>query len=269
MTQYSKRHHSQLNWIFFTTLFFICTPSYSVPTQSDGLDDQELWVAKACPVNYQNESIGILVFSKEWYHNGRQDASYEAFDNATGVGVEIHFFNNSHGALKQQNPIQCDRYRLLQVRNANLRLDDGSMPIQIDVPDQFDEPFYDNNPLEHGYGTHLSPADLADKPWPVRPVRASTVALYDTPYASDYYGIEGQPISVVFETCVVCQREDRYDSLLACGIWGYQRDYMGGYVGWSEPEYIGPQCLNEPSQVFKDTLDHQEKFNYRYWLHWR
>lgn len=274
MTQHNKPEHrkpkhTKLCWSYCTALLIITPSCFGAMKSSDDSDTQELWVAKACPVSYQNEAIGILVFSKEWYHNGRQNASYQAFDNATGVGVEIHFFNNRRGALKQQNRAQCDRYRLLQVRNANLRIDDGSQPIQIDVPSQFAEPFYDNYPLEHGYGTHLSPADVSDKPWPISPVRASTVALYDTPYASDHFGIEGQPISVMFETCVVCQRDNQYDSLLACGSWGYQRDYMGGYVGWSEPEYIGPQCLEQPSQAFKDTLDHQENFDYRYWLHWR
>ncbi|MCE2595694.1 hypothetical protein K6Y31_12815 [Motilimonas cestriensis] len=230
---------------------------------------EDLLVGKSCPVSFQNQPLGILVFSKEWYHNGRERASYTPYDNATGVGIEIHFLSNQAGGLKQQNVARCDRYRLLQIRRSNLRLSEDEQPMQIDVPHQFEEPFYDHAPLEHGYGTHASPIDINDKPWPIRPMRASTVALYDTPYASDHYGKEGEPINVMFETCVVCQREDQYDNLLACGSWGYQRDYMGGYVGWSEPEFIHPQCLSQPSHNFKHTLDQQQMVDYRYWLDWR
>lgn len=230
---------------------------------------QDLILNKACPVTYNNSAIGILTFSQPWYHNARMQASYTSFDNATGVGVEIHFFSNSQGEIKETNLAQCDRYRLLQIRSSNLKLNPDESAIQIDVPEQFSEPFYDNPPLEHGSGMHLTPVDVDDKPWQTRTMRASTVALYDTPYASDHYGRDGKPIKVEFETCVVCQRDNQFDTLLSCGQWGYQRDYMGGYVGWSEPEFIGPRCLNQASASFKTTLEQQNQFEYRYWLDWR
>ncbi|MCE2573214.1 hypothetical protein [Motilimonas eburnea] len=233
-----------------------------------GLAD-ELLLNKVCNVNYQGADIGILTFSQPWYHHAREQASYIAFDDATGVGVEIHFFNNKQGNIQQTNLAQCDRYRLLQIRSSNLKHSQQAPAIKIDVPKQFSEPFYDYPPLEHGRGMHLTPIDLADKPWQTRTMRASTVALYDTPYASDYHGQDGQPITVTFETCVVCQRDNQFDSLLSCGQWGYERAYMGGYVGWSEPEFIGPFCLNQPSQRFKATLEQQREIDYRYWLDWR
>lgn len=245
--------------LFTLALLFTC--SYGVA--------EELLLKKTCPVTYQNSAIGILTFSQPWYHNAREHASYTSFDNATGVGVEIHFFNNAQGAIKHKNLARCDRYRLLQVRTSNLKLSQDESAIQIDVPEQFNEPFYDYPPLEHGNGMHLTPLDVQDKPWQQRTMRASTVALYDTPYASDNYGEEGKPIKVLFETCVVCQRESQHDTLLSCGQWGYQRDYMGGYVGWSEPEFLGPDCLNQPSESFNTTLEQQDHFDYRYWLDWR
>ncbi len=230
---------------------------------------EELLVGKVCPVMYQNENVGILVFSREWYHSSRDHAAYVPSDNATGVGLEIHLFANDTGAVEGQNLARCDRYRLLQVRSTNARLFDGESAVQVDVPDGFDNPFYDNAPLEHGYGVHSAPADDRDKPWQGRPQRASTVAIYDTPYVSDNYGVDGRNIDVMFETCVVCERDDQYDAVLACGNWGYRRDYMGGMTGWAEPEFLGVTCQQEPSQQFYQTLDRSHRIDYSYWIEWR
>jgi hypothetical protein len=229
----------------------------------------DLEVGKVCPVTYQKEPIGHLVFSKEWYHSGRSDASYIPKDDATGVGLEIHLFNNDAGHLKGQNIAHCDRYRLIQIRKTNARLFSGEKHVQIDVPDHFLDPFYDNAPLEHGYGVHHTPLDDEDKPWNGRPVRASTVAIYDTPYVSDSYGVEGQDLAVNFETCVVCERDRQYDNVLSCGSWGYKREYMGGMTGWAEPEFTGVQCKAKPSEQFQHTLNHSNRIEYSYWINWR
>jgi len=248
------------------TLFPMLTATclFSAPVVAD-----ELLVGKACPVTFQKESVGILVFSKEWYHNSRDQASYIPKDDATGVGLEIHLFANQTGHLTGQNIAGCSRYRLLQVRSTTARLFDGERAVQIDVPDEFLNPFYDNAPLEHGYGMHRAPVDDRDKPWSGRPSRASTVAIYDTPYVSDAYGIEGKNIEVQFETCVVCERDNRYDAILSCGRWGYTREYMGGMTGWTEPEFDGVQCQSRPSQVFQDVLDNSNRIEYSFWLNWR
>jgi len=229
----------------------------------------ELEVGKVCPVTYQTESVGILVFSKEWYHSSRSNARYIPGDNATGVGLEIHLINNVTGHLSGQNIAQCDRYRLLQVRKTNSRLLPGEKPVQIDVPDEFLDPFYDNAPLEHGYGVHPTPRDDQDKPWSGQPKRASTVAIYDTPYVSDSYGVEGKDIEVEFETCVVCERDRSYDNILSCGSWGYKREYMGGMTGWAEPEFNGVQCHATPSETLKDTVNLSNRIEYSYWINWR
>lgn len=230
---------------------------------------EELLVGKTCPVGYQKQNIGILVFSREWYHSSRHNASYIPRDNATGVGLEIHLFANRHGHLDGSNLAQCHRYRLLQMRSTTARLFDGERAVQVDIPDGFDDPFYDNSPLEHGYGTHMTPVDDRDKPWQGQHSRTSTVAIYDTPYVSDAYGIEGEDIDVSFETCVVCERELRYDTILACGTWGYTREYMGGLTGWSEPEFVGVQCNSKPSQTFQRVLDQSNRIDYSFWLNWR
>lgn len=232
-------------------------------------DSAELVVGKVCPVIYQSENIGSLVFSKEWYHSSRSNARYIAGDNATGIGLEIHLFNNTKGHLTGNNIAQCDRYRILQIRQTNSRLLPGEKPVQIDVPDGFTNPFYDNAPLEHGYGMHPTPEDSDDKPWSGRPMRASTVAIYDTPYVSDAYGIEGQDIRVSFETCIICERETTYDKLLSCGTWGYEREYMGGMTGWTEPEFTGVQCNVQASKTFRHTLESSNRIEYNYWLSWR
>ncbi|MGH1463445.1 MAG: hypothetical protein ACRBB6_15585 [Neptuniibacter sp.] len=229
----------------------------------------DLEVGKICPVLYQKEPIGHLVFSKEWYHSGRSDASYTPRDNATGVGLEIHLFNNQTGHLSGQNIAQCDRYRLIQIRRTNARLFRGEKKVQIDVPDHFLDPFYDSSPLEHGYGVHQTPKDSQDKPWQGRPVRSSTVAIYDTPYVSDSYGIEGKDITVQFETCVVCERDRQYDNVLSCGSWGYKREYMGGMTGWAEPDFTGVQCHVKPSEQFQHTLNNSNRIEYSYWINWR
>ncbi|WP_157534177.1 hypothetical protein [Moritella sp. JT01] len=38
-----------------------------------------------------------MAFSQHWYHNGSDNAAYQARDNATGVGIEIHFLTNDKG----------------------------------------------------------------------------------------------------------------------------------------------------------------------------
>lgn len=230
---------------------------------------EQLKIGKICPVTYQQEPIGMLIFSKAWYHSSRSDAKYTPGDNATGIGLEIHLKNRFSGQIEGLNIAACDRYRILQIRTTTARLHVGESKTQIDIPDGFDNPFYDNSPLEHGYGLHQTPIDDSDKPWQGRVDRDSAVAIYDTPYVSDSYGIEGEHIEVDFETCAVCERNDQYDTVLACGQWGYQRDYMGGMTGWTEPEFKGVQCAAKPSQTFIDTLIQSHRVDYSYWINWR
>lgn len=230
---------------------------------------EDLLVGKSCPVTYKERSVGILVFSREWYHTSRSDAHYTPGDNATGIGLEIHFFSNDLGDTRILNLPDCDRYRMLQIRSSNARMLPGEHLSQVDVPDQFITPFYDHSPLEHGHGVHLAPADDRDKPWSGRPVRASTVSIYDSPYVSDAWGREGHDITIRFETCVVCQRDRRFDQLLSCGTWGYQRHYMGGMTGWAEPEFIPPKCLSTPTKGFQQTLNDSNRIDYSYWINWR
>ncbi|MCG8668961.1 MAG: hypothetical protein MI867_06075, partial [Pseudomonadales bacterium] len=199
-------------------------------------------MGKACPVEFDKTNIGTLVISQPWYHASRSKAAYQAMDNATGIGVEIHFFANEEGDTRYGNIPNCDRYRLLQVRKTTARLNKGELPLQIDVPDTHEEPYYDSYPLEYGYGTHQAPIDDLDKPWDGRPTRSSTVGIYDTPFVSDAYGKEGENIWVRFETCAVCERDHTHNSLLACLSWGYEREYMGGQTGWAEPEPLAMQC---------------------------
>ncbi|RVU32601.1 hypothetical protein [Neptunomonas marina] len=229
----------------------------------------ELLVGKVCPVIYDKQALGILVFSREWYHDSRHNAAYTPRDNATGVGLEIHLFPSRQGHLQHGNFAQCDQYRVIQVRHTNARLIPPERSVQIDVPDGFLHPFYDAAPLEHGYNSHQTPIDSRDKPWQGRHSRASEVAVYDTPYISDGYGIEGQDIFVGFETCAVCTRNQRYDTILACGTWGYQRDYLGGMTGWTEPEFHPVKCSNTPSAQFQQALHESTRIDYSYWLDWR
>ncbi|GGB15766.1 hypothetical protein [Agarivorans gilvus] len=232
-------------------------------------DDAELLVGKVCPVTYQQNTLGILVFSEAWYHSSRQQASYIPRDNATGIGLEIHWFANRNGELELANQAGCSRYRMLQVRTTNRRLLGDERSAQIDAPEWFVEPFYDAAPLEFGNGVHHTPQDTQDKPWSEAPKRASTLAIYDTPFVSDALGKEGQNIEVEFETCVVCQREQSYDSILSCGRWGYSREYLNENSGWAEPEFSGTECLAQPSEHYQETVNLSESFPYSYWLDWR
>lgn len=229
----------------------------------------DLIVGKTCPVSFHGRALGVLVLSRPWFHSSRLDAAYQAMDNATGIGVEIHLFANAEGDIRFRNSAGCDRYRFLQVRKTTARLLDGERAIQIDIPQDAEEPFSDAEPLEHGRGTHLTPADSRDKPWRERSVRASTIALYDTPYVTDYFGKEGEDIRVRFETCAVCERDNSYDSILGCASWGYQRDYMGGFTGWAEPELLPIQCDNQLSSEFGDAVDSSNTVSYSYWFNWR
>lgn len=235
-------------------------------------EDDTLTVGKACPVyadSHEKTQVGTLAFSQPWYHSGRTDARYIPGDNATGIGIEIHFFSNETGQVTGNNIASCNRYRLVQIRQTSARLFDGESAVQIDIPEQAPTPFYDSPPMEHGYGTHLTPLDDSDKPWIGRPVRASTVAIYDTPYVSDSYGIEGQHIRTRFETCVVCERDQSYDSVLSCGSWGFQRDYLNEETGWTEPDLLPMRCLGQPSPQFRQTLEQSNQVAYSFWLHWR
>ena len=231
---------------------------------------ETLQVSKVCPVTLpDNQHLGVLVLSEFWFHSGRSNASYIAHDDATGIGVEIHFFSNQNGQLSTANIAQCDKYRILQVRKTNSRLNQGELTVQLDIPPFFEQPFYDKAPLEHGYNSHLTPIDSSDKPWLTQTSRASTIAIYDTPYVSDAYGLEGKDLRIEFETCVVCEREQTFDQLLSCATWGYQRDYLNEETGWTEPEVIAPQCLTQASERFKATLEESLTVEYRYWLDWR
>lgn len=232
-----------------------------------------LSVSKFCPVSQvsdeQTVNLGLLAFSHPWYHSSRTNARYTPGDNATGIGLEIHFFANTAGSTHGRNAISCSRYRLLQIRSTTARLFKGERPVQIDIPSDALSPFYDNMPMEHGYGTHLTPQDDQDKPWQGRPVRASTVGIYDTPYVSDGFGVEGRHIRVEFETCVVCERDQGFDDILSCGHWGYQRDYLNEETGWTEPESLEISCSAKPSQRFTQTLESTNRVAYSYWLEWR
>lgn len=208
---------------------------------------EDLLVGKSCSVEFENEKLGTLVVSVPWFHASRTKAAYQAMDNATGIGVEIHYFASRNGDLRYENFANCDQYRFLQVRTTSSKLNQGELPLQVDIPDNQAKPYYDTDPLEHGYGTHLTPIDDSDKPWTGRVTRSSTVAIYDTPYVSDGYGIEGKDIVVRFETCAVCERDHTDDELLSCVTWGYVREYMGGLTGWAEPETIDMQCRQEAS----------------------
>ena len=203
---------------------------------------QELWVGKACPVTLAQQQLGILVISQPWFHSSRSNAAYVASDNATGIGVEIHFFANARGDTRHQNIANCQQYRIVQARQTTARLFAGEKAMQLDLPEYAKAPFYDAEEREFGRGSHQTPIDDSDKPWQGRVNRASTVAIYDTPYVSDSYGQEGQDIKVLFETCVVCQRDASESSLLSCLSWGYEREFMGGQTGWSEPEALNAQC---------------------------
>ena len=241
---------------------------------------QELLPDKICPVIFpaandissQANVLGLLVISRAWFHNSGQLAGYIAKDDATGIGVEIHFFANSKGQVSGNNIAQCDRYRLLQVRASNIKRLWGEEAVQIDVPDNNDLPFYDNQLLEHGYGSHQTPIDNDDKPWDARPSRASTVAIYDTPFTGDSMGMDGRDIKVEFETCVVCQRDNAIDSLLSCINWGYQRDLLEPFgqqlTSWSEPDILERQCRLRASELFISTLDNSHRIEYLSGLDW-
>ena len=229
----------------------------------------ELEVGKVCPVAYRDNVVGNLIVSTPWYHSSRLEAAYVAMDNATGIGVEIHFFTNVDGDTRYRNIAECDRFRLLQTRQSNARLMTGEKAVQLDIPNQFNTPFSDNAPLEHGRGSHLTPYDDKDKPWFGRVGRASTVALYDTPYVSDGYGVEGDDITIQFQTCVVCERDVGFDNVLSCVDWGYSREYMGGMTGWAEPDLLPMQCHLRAPETLEETLESAHQVSYQYWLNWR
>lgn len=234
----------------------------------------ELIVAKICPVktpdHKENKEVllGNLAFSQEWFHSSRSQASYIASDNATGVGIEIHFFASLNGQIKGRNQAQCDQYRMLQIRMSNINFINENKN-KLDIPPENTEPFYDQGDLEFGHGKHYTPLDDQDKPWQGQVQRNSTVAIYDTPYISDAYGVDGEDMTIQFETCVVCERENNYDQLLSCGQWGYTREYIGGSTGWTEPEFIPVSCLASASDTFKETIEFNESSSYHYWINWR
>lgn len=245
-------------------------PVFWVVAGAASVEAEELYVGKACPVFYQQESVATLVFSREWYHTSREQAAYIPRDSANGIGIEIHLFATPVGDVRGQNIAECDRYRLLQVRSTNARLLPGEQAVQVDVPPGSASPFYDAGTLEHGYGTHYTPADIRDKPWQERPQRASTVSIYDTPFITSYLGIDGKDIHVGFETCAVCERDSGFDTLLSCGRWGFRREYLGGGMSaWAEPDFTGVQCQGTPSPQFQQALNRVSGIEYVYWLGWR
>lgn len=230
---------------------------------------QDLLVAKTCPVVYNNTNIGILAFSMPWYHNGGSQASYIAKDNATGIGIEIHFLANKNGFSDTKQQKICDQFRIMQFRNTNAKLPRGEDKVQLDIPATHPEPFYDAPPLEFGHGMHQTPIDHHDKPWKNIIMRASTVAIYDTPFVSDSYGIEGKDIIVKFETCVVCRHFKKADHILSCGSWGFNREYMGGMTAWSEPEADPIKCSDAPNKEHLEVLNNSNLVSYKQGIDWQ
>ncbi|WP_252097532.1 hypothetical protein [Pseudoalteromonas sp. NBT06-2] len=226
-------------------------------------------MTKTCPVIFKNQNVGILAFSIPWFHNSGSQASYIAKDSATGIGIEIHFLVNDKGLKVIKKSKLCDQYRMIQFRDTNAKLPLGQNKIQLDIPTQNPEPFYDSLPLEFGHGMHKTPIDTRDKPWTFTAMRASTVAIYDTPFVSDNYGIEGKDIEVKFETCVVCQKFKTVDRILSCGSWGFNREYMGDTTSWSEPVVYPIKCSIKPNKVYLKALDNTQNISYRYGLDWR
>ncbi|MGB1238236.1 MAG: hypothetical protein ACPG4U_08495 [Pseudomonadales bacterium] len=227
-----------------------------------------LEVAKFCPGLHRSTQLGLLAFSIPWYHNSRSKAAYIPRDDATGIGIEIHWFNSVSGQINGTNIGHCDNYRILQSRTTNARLMHGEQKVQIDVPVAIESPFYDQPPMEFGRGTHYTPSDTRDKPWSEPPTRASTLAIYDTPYITDRFATEGIDIAVTFETCIVCQRASRYDSILGCGHWGYHREFIDSQSGWAEPDFSGIACMAQPSMLER-ALSNSVNIDYPYWLEWR
>ena len=244
-------------------LNFIILPFIVLPVQSN-----ELVLAKVCPVKFAEQSLGILAFSQPWYHDGLQSAAYHARDNDIGVGLEIHFFANLKGEIKHKNLAQCDNYRIIQTRYTSAIIPGHQKSLQLDIPQSFDQPYYDSEPLEFGRGNHQTPTDNSDKPWTNQTTRSSTVAIYDTPFVSDIFGVEGQDINVQFETCIVCQREQGYDQILGCGKWGFIREHTD-INEWAEPDFIPVQCQLAPSDDYAETLNSSIQVDYEYWLDWR
>jgi len=91
---------------------------------------QELLPDKICPVIFpaandissKASELGLLVISKAWFHNSGQLAGYIAKDDATGIGVEIHFLPTAMGKLAVTTLhsailIACCKYAL-QISNA-------------------------------------------------------------------------------------------------------------------------------------------------------
>ena len=228
----------------------------------------ELVIGTFCPVEYANQSLGILAFSHPWYHDGMQSAAYHPRDNDIGVGLEIHFFANITGQIDKGNLAQCDNYRIIQTRYTSAIIPGHQKSLQLDIPQDFDQPYYDSEPLEFGRGNHNTPVDSSDKPWANQTTRSSTVAIYDTPFVSDIFGVDGQDIKVQFETCIVCQREQGYDLILGCGNWGFIREHTD-VNEWAEPDFISVQCQSSPSDEYTETLNSSTQVDYEYWLDWR
>ncbi|MGB0734196.1 MAG: hypothetical protein ACPGPF_10530, partial [Pontibacterium sp.] len=59
------------------------------------------------------------------------------------------------------------------------------------------------------------------------------------------------------------------DTILSCGTWGYQRDYINEMHGWAEPEFLGVQCQSEPSEALQLALMQDRRFDYNFWIDWR
>ena len=87
----------KLKHIFgFIAALFMLLPAYS----------DELVIGKVCPIEFADNSLGILAFSQPWFHDGMQSAAYQPRDNDIGVGLEIHFFANAIGNIKKANLVR-------------------------------------------------------------------------------------------------------------------------------------------------------------------
>ena len=204
----------------------------------------------SCPVKCNGETIGSLQANRDlFYHRSRGGDIGYALRNANGVGIAIDF-KSAMGPFRR--PCCCDRFRFLQVVRANQakgKLGDQSF---VDVGNDTNSPFYDENAM-HGTGRHPRPPGYMQAGTNV----TTDISIYDRPYRdnTDLAGL-GEDFTWRAEACLVCvKNRPAKDVILQCITYGFDRNRNNN--GTFGPAWgVGPECGGSGGSAnFRQTIN--------------
>jgi hypothetical protein len=208
--------------------------------------------ALKCDVPCKGKNIGNLTPSSLIPIKENGDI-LPSFDGSEGVKIVIDYKKNEIADDQGPNDCCCSAFKFIQVVTTN-SLWDKRAPA----------PYVDN------YNNGVKVATSSD-PWYPPWAQSATPngqEMHDTPGRNNLQMMMVPPtdLSWMAESCIVCQRNGKPDTILSCVTYGFSRIFWGNdQIGtlWGNAIPIGPKCSGAPSQIFKNTLSNDQDIKYK------